>query len=269
MTRFQSSNSILIISNDSFIKGLLTGYCIANHFALECITRSKPLNANRVSSGFKVIIIDLRELTLPLIDAHLTSLQTIKNQYAIPIGAIYNHNEQPLSIIPPWVDSFEDENFIEKLDSYIDKYIINFTHIFDERRNCERRSGSERRTLSGGGNNFSAKQLNGNTGLIDKKEISDLSGVFKIDKDYKTVYLKGKDLELTSKEFKLFNLLAEAPEKVCTTEKIIKHLWPNRSRANKSDLYQYMHLLRKKIEVDPEKPCWILTIKGIGYKLNV
>ena len=30
-----------------------------------------------------------------------------------------------------------------------------------------------------------------------------------------------------------------------------------------------MHLLRKKIEDDPDNPLWIVTIKGVGYKLNI
>ena len=63
-------------------------------------------------------------------------------------------------------------------------------------------------------------------------------------------------------------LLAEVHDHVCTTEEIITQLWPNTSRANKSDLYQYMHLLRRKIEEDTDNPRWILTIKGVGYCLN-
>lgn len=76
------------------------------------------------------------------------------------------------------------------------------------------------------------------------------------------------DLELTAKEFKLFMLLVQVSEQVWSTEKIIAQIWPNTHRANKSDLYQYMHLLRKKIERDPDHPQWILTVKGVGYRLN-
>jgi len=47
------------------------------------------------------------------------------------------------------------------------------------------------------------------------------------------------------------------------TDEIIKHLWPENNRATKSDLYQYMHLLRKKIEKDPNNPQWIMTVKGL------
>ena len=36
-----------------------------------------------------------------------------------------------------------------------------------------------------------------------------------------------------------------------------------------TSVYQYMHLLRKKIEKDPNSPQWIMNVKGFGYKLNV
>jgi len=237
MPCFHHDNSMLIISNDSFIIGLLTGYCVANHFTLECIPRSKPLYCNGTHPKFKLIIFDLREMTPSLIEEHLESLNNIHHKYSIPICAIHNRNRMPLHLLLPWLNYYKDETFIEKLDDYINKYIIDFTHVFDERRNYNRRLGTDRR--------------------------------FKIDRDCQNVYLKGKNLELTAKEFKLFKLLAEDPERVCTTEKLITHLWPNRGRANKSDLYQYMHLLRKKVELDPDNPHWIITIKGVGYKLHI
>lgn len=53
------------------------------------------------------------------------------------------------------------------------------------------------------------------------------------------------------------------------SDEIINHVWPENNRVTKSDLYQYMHLLRKKVEIDPNNPQWILTVKGFGYKLNV
>ena len=99
--------------------------------------------------------------------------------------------------------------------------------------------------------------------MLNQENESDVLGVFSIDKNSKAVFFKGKNLGLTGKEFKLFNLLANYPKRVCSTESIIEHLWPNRERANKSDLYQYMHLLRRKVEENPDDPHWIVTIKGV------
>ena len=56
MQCLQPENSMLIISNDSFVIGLLTGYCVANHFTLKSISRSKPLYSNGASPKFKLII---------------------------------------------------------------------------------------------------------------------------------------------------------------------------------------------------------------------
>jgi len=268
MAYFQLTNRILIISNDNFIVGLLNGYCVAKHFTFTCISRSKPLNANAVSSRFNVIIIDLRELTAAQIEVHLEPLKNINNQCDIPICAIHDSSVQLSCLMPPWVDYFKADTFIENLDNYINKYISNCTPVCYERRNHDRRSYSDRRTLLGTNNFFSSKQLNGKPRLFNSEVDYDLLGDFAIDKDCQTVHLKGKNLKLTSKEFKLFNLLADDSERVCTTEKIITHLWPQ-GRANKSDLYQYMYLLRRKVEIDPDNPRWILTVKGVGYKLDV
>lgn len=269
MQYFQPDNNMLIISNDSFIVGLLTGYCIANHFTLKCMSHSKPLYCNGDNPKFKLIFIDLREMPSSLIEDHLESLKNIHIQYSIPICAIHNRNRMPLYMMQPWVNYYKDETFIEKLDDYINKYIIDFTHVFDKRKNGNRRLGTDRRALLERINSFSSKQLN-DAGKSHEREVDlELLGFFEIDRDCQNVYLKGKNLELTAKEFKLFKLLAEDPKHVCTTEKLIAHLWPNRRRANKSDLYQYMHLLRKKVELDPDNPHWIKTIKGVGYKLYI
>ena len=82
MTCFQPNNSLLIISNDSFIIGLLTGYCVANHFTLNCISSAKPLLNNGENPNFKLIIFDLRELTSTVIEEHLESLSKIHNTYS-------------------------------------------------------------------------------------------------------------------------------------------------------------------------------------------
>lgn len=95
-----------------------------------------------------------------------------------------------------------------------------------------------------------------------------LSHPVRIDQRNKCVYLKGKKVDLTRKEFELFELLASDPDRIFMAEDIINHVWPDNTRATKSDLYQYMHLLRKKIEKDPNNPQWIATVKGFGYKLS-
>lgn len=48
------------------------------------------------------------------------------------------------------------------------------------------------------------------------------------------------------------------------TEDIIKNVWQGYSRATKADVHQYIHMLRKKIEIDPHNPKILITIRGTG-----
>ncbi len=122
----------------------------------------------------------------------------------------------------------------------------------DRRMNNDRRSCYERR----------------NTGLDHPPKVPD-GPAFKIDHRNKCLYLKGQKIELTPKEFELLLLLSTDVERIFTPDEIVNHLWPESHRATKSDLYQYMHLLRKKIENGPDSPQWIKNVKGFGYKLEL
>ena len=60
------------------------------------------------------------------------------------------------------------------------------------------------------------------------------------------------------------------PNIVLTREKILDRLWDNNgSFIDDNTLSVYIRRLRCKIEDDPEKPKYLLTIRGTGYKWNV
>jgi DNA-binding response OmpR family regulator len=79
-----------------------------------------------------------------------------------------------------------------------------------------------------------------------------------------TVY--GKTIELTPKEFTLLSVMARNAGRVLTRNELITQTWgPEYGEANES-LKLYVHYLRKKIERDPNKPEFILTSRGVGYR---
>ena len=269
MQDFQSSNQVLVISNDNFIIGLLTGYCVANSVALKTVPFSKLINKQDINSKFKLIIIDIRKVSPLLTEIQLERIKEINLHFTIPVCAIHHSDGKPIFKARTWVDYYRDDIFFDKLDNYINKYLVYFNSELSERRKQNRRIREDRRKVLGFANNFTTYPINKNTGLMNQDIQNDILGVFEIDRNSKAVFFKGKNLELTGKEYKLFNLLAHYPKRVCSTESIIQHLWPDRERANKSDLYQYMHLLRRKVEKNPDDPHWIVTIKGVGYKLLI
>ncbi len=80
------------------------------------------------------------------------------------------------------------------------------------------------------------------------------------------VVVYGNTIELTPKEFTLLSVLARNAGRVLTRSELITQTWgPEYGEANES-LKLYIHYLRKKIERDPNKPDFILTSRGVGYR---
>ncbi len=92
------------------------------------------------------------------------------------------------------------------------------------------------------------------------------NGDLKINFMTREVTVRGKVVELTPKEFSLLSLLARNAGRVLTRSELIAQAWgPEYGEANES-LKLYVHYLRKKIERNPEKPEFILTSRGVGYR---
>jgi len=82
------------------------------------------------------------------------------------------------------------------------------------------------------------------------------------------VTVRGRMVELTPKEFALLSLLARNTGRVLTRSELIAQAWgPEYGEANES-LKLYIHYLRKKIERNPDKPEFILTSRGVGYRFS-
>jgi DNA-binding response OmpR family regulator len=90
-----------------------------------------------------------------------------------------------------------------------------------------------------------------------------------IDDREKKITIGKRQVRLTPKEYKLFQLLASEVGRVFSTEELIEYVWPSGDRTSRGDVQQYVHLLRKKIEIDPTHPDLIVTVQGFGYKLAI
>lgn len=83
------------------------------------------------------------------------------------------------------------------------------------------------------------------------------------------VLKKGKDVFLTSLEYKIFLMFAMNPNVVFTREQILSDVWDvNEAYVNDNALTVYIKRIREKIEDDPTDPKIILTVRGLGYKLG-
>ncbi|MDL0080059.1 MULTISPECIES: response regulator transcription factor [Helicobacter] len=101
-----------------------------------------------------------------------------------------------------------------------------------------------------------------------KDEIKEASPTFRIDKNSREIYFHDKKLSLTRAEYEILTLLISKKGNVFTREAIaIESESINPESSNKS-IDVIIGRLRAKIEDDPKKPKHIISVRGVGYKLE-
>jgi two-component system KDP operon response regulator KdpE len=91
-------------------------------------------------------------------------------------------------------------------------------------------------------------------------------GDLSVDLVRRIVKLGEKELKLSPKEYDLLRVLVQHAGKVLTHKYLLGELWDNYTDAQY--LRVYVRQLRQKIEADPERPQFVLTETGIGYRLR-
>jgi two-component system, OmpR family, alkaline phosphatase synthesis response regulator PhoP len=76
----------------------------------------------------------------------------------------------------------------------------------------------------------------------------------------------GNPVELTAKEFDVLALLASHPGRVYGREQIMRHLWDGDFYGELRAADVHVQHIRKKIEPDPNKPRYVQTVRGTGYR---
>lgn len=84
--------------------------------------------------------------------------------------------------------------------------------------------------------------------------------------DEKKVLKRGKKVELTWIEYEVMRYLMKHPGWVYTKEQIYEALWDEDSESAIQAVAIVISRLRKKIEDDPKKPEYVMTVQGYGYK---
>jgi len=91
-------------------------------------------------------------------------------------------------------------------------------------------------------------------------------GDLSVDLVRRIVKVGDKDVKLSPKEYELLRVLVQHAGKVLTHKFLLGQLWSDLTDAQY--LRVYVRQLRQKIEADPERPQYVLTETGIGYRLR-
>lgn len=109
--------------------------------------------------------------------------------------------------------------------------------------------------------NYNSSQIQTNHSL----QVRDLI----LQPETRKVVLADQEITLTGKEFDILQLLAESPGHVFSAEAIYETVWQEPYfYSSSSTIMTHIKKLRQKIEQDPKKPQYILTVWGVGYKIE-
>ncbi|MFF9479904.1 response regulator transcription factor [Streptomyces sp. NPDC014733] len=90
-----------------------------------------------------------------------------------------------------------------------------------------------------------------------------------IDRATRTVTVRGDAVELTAREFDLLAFLAASPRHVYTRDQLLEQVWQSSSDWQEpATVTQHVHRLRRKLERDPDRPHWLRTVRGVGYRFE-
>lgn len=99
---------------------------------------------------------------------------------------------------------------------------------------------------------------------IKPVNIIEINGM-KIELDSRRVFVNGKELNLTAKEFDLLELLMSHPNKVYSRNELLDTIWGATYPGDARTVDVHVRRLREKIEDNPGKPVYIHTKWGVGY----
>ena len=95
-----------------------------------------------------------------------------------------------------------------------------------------------------------------------------IDGNIVVNKVSRVVYKNNELIDMTSKEFELLVLLLENKGKVLNKDYLFNKIWGFDSFSEQQTLTVHIKWLRQKIEEDPKNPTKILTVWGVGYKVE-
>ncbi|MGA2110740.1 MAG: response regulator transcription factor [Anaerolineales bacterium] len=95
-----------------------------------------------------------------------------------------------------------------------------------------------------------------------------VAGDLVVDPAAHTVTVAGRPLDLPSREFDLLHTLALEMGHVLSVEELLARVWGAEYEGEPQVVYVHIRWLREKLEEDPHSPRRIVTVRGVGYRLQ-
>ena len=86
--------------------------------------------------------------------------------------------------------------------------------------------------------------------------------------DRRQVEVNGQAVDLTAREFDLLHFLASHPGQVFSRDELLDKVWDWAYASDGGTVTVHVRRVRQKIEADPERPRYVKTVWGVGYKFE-
>jgi two-component system alkaline phosphatase synthesis response regulator PhoP len=228
-------HQILLVEDDPEIVNLLKLNFDASLYELTMSNNGNDALRKASAKNYHLIILDIM---LPGIDGIEVCKKLRERNITTPIIMLTSRSEEIDKVLA--------------LELGADDYI---TKPFSIRELIARTKAILRRTES---------NLNASKDEVIEIRINDLY----INKEKMKASLKDKRLDLTAKEFELLYLLAANRGKTFSRQELLEVIWGYSFSGYEHTVTSHINRLRMKIEPDLQKPSYILTTWGIGYRFT-
>ena len=82
------------------------------------------------------------------------------------------------------------------------------------------------------------------------------------------VMVRGQEVNLSPKEFRLLELFMSYPRRVWSREQLIEQIWGVDFLGDTKTVDVHIRWLREKLEIDPSQPKYVITVRGFGYRFG-
>ena len=93
-------------------------------------------------------------------------------------------------------------------------------------------------------------------------------GPFRVDQAARRVYQNGKEVELTSTEFKLLEFFLMHPGHAFSRDQLLRQVWGEQHFVTPRTVDVHVRRLREQIEARPDEPVFLATVRGFGYRFE-
>ena len=224
---------VLIIEDDEKITEIERDYLEANGFEVELTATGDEGLQKALAGDFDLILLDIM---LPVVDGFniCRSIRKVKETPILMVSAKREDVDKVralgLGADDYIVKPFSPNELVARVKSHIARY--------------------ER--LTGGKNQA-------NVLVFDDLEIN---------LDAHRVFIAGEEVTLANREFELLAFLAQNPNIVFSRERLFERIWGLEALGDSATVTVHINRIRDKIEANPNKPRYIETIWGSGYRFN-